>query len=50
MADKIQDKSTDRAHNLQLALAKIEKVSERERLCVLAKRRFPKWKQFRRDV
>lgn len=25
MADKIQDKSTDRAHNLQLALAKIEK-------------------------
>lgn len=25
MADKVQDKSTDRAHNLQLALAKIEK-------------------------
>ncbi len=25
MAEKIQDKSTDRAHNLQLALAKIEK-------------------------
>ncbi len=25
MADKIQDKSTDKAHNLQLALAKIEK-------------------------
>ena len=25
MAEKIQDKSNDRAHNLQLALAKIEK-------------------------
>lgn len=25
MADKVQDKTTDRAHNLQLALAKIEK-------------------------